>query len=304
VSPRTRGVLLAATTALCWAVLAIALKFSLTVFSSGTVVWCRMAIAFALLFTYMGLSNPRSVLSLRRATALSLFASVAIASNYFAFLKGIELTTASNAQIMIQMAPLSFAVLSLVLFKERLSWLQGFGLLTAFLGFAFFYWDQILVSWEELAQFQIGNQWLAVAVVSWTLFALAQKVLLRTMAPLEFNLIVFAVATLVLFPMATPQELLTSDWLHTAVLLFLGLNTVVAYVALSAALLLIPSSHVSVIIAVNPLLTVALMTALTESQVTWIKGEPVHWRGLVGAVFVVLGVILTVRKPRRLSQAR
>src|SRR5690349_11790470 len=102
---------MATVTALSWAVLAIGLKLALHSFSSGTIVWVRMIFAFALLLAVFSVKRRSWLEILYRPPLLGVLAAVLIAVNYYGFMKGIELTTASNAQIMIQLAPLSFAVL-------------------------------------------------------------------------------------------------------------------------------------------------------------------------------------------------
>lgn len=294
---------MATITALAWAVLAIALKFALHKFSSGTIVWTRMVIAFLVLFVGFGLYRREWLEILWRPRWIAVLSGALIACNYYGFMKGIELTSASNAQIMIQVAPMSFAVASIFMFKEIPSLLQAVGLTTAVAGFGFFYWDQILVSFSDIERFQTGNLWLMFAAFTWTGFALIQKSLLKVYKPQQFNLLIYAVSALLLAPLNSFTELPTINGWDALLITFLALNTVVAYGALSEALNRIPANQVSVIIAMNPLLTLLIMSYLAWIKVQWISAEPIHWRGALGAVLVVIGVILTVSKPRRLSRA-
>ncbi len=294
---------MAAITALSWAVLAIALKFALQKFSSGTIVWLRMALAFAFLFAICWHWRPAWLGLLRAPPWLGVLSGVLIAVNYFGFMKGIELTSASNAQIMIQLAPMSFAFLSIFIFHEKPSVRQTAGLLTAVAGFAFFYWDQILVSVSDMERFNAGNLWLLLAAASWAVFALLQKALLKKYPAQAFNLLIYGISAVLLAPWTGWSELSTVNIFDVTLIVFLALNTVIAYGALSESLNRIPASHVSVIIAVNPLLTLMTMTYLTQMKVQWIAAEPIHWRGFLGAALVVAGVILTVATPRRLSPA-
>ena len=137
---------------------------------------------------------------------------------------------------------------------------------------------------------------------TWAGFALLQKTLLKKYAPQQFNLLIYAIAALCLLPTAHLAELSVASPWYLVLIVFLALNTVVAYGAFSEALLRAPASHVSMIIAVNPLLTLALMSYLAQMEVEWITPEPIGWRGLVGAFLVVVGVICTVASPPRLSR--
>lgn len=295
---------MAAVTAVSWAVLAIALKFALKSLSSGTIVWTRMVLAFVILLALFAWHDRRGLKILRRPPWMGLLAGALISCNYFGFMKGVELTTASNAQIMIQLAPMAFALISIFAFKEVPAPLQICGLLTAVSGFGFFYWDQILVSYDQLDRFQEGNLWLLMAAGTWSIFALLQKFLMKRWKPQEFNLLIYGLSAVLLFPTADMDRLDSISTGSAVLILFLALNTVVAYGAFAEALTRIPATHVSVIIAVNPLLTIALMDALARMEVQWIAAEPIHWRGYLGAALVVLGVILTVTNKPGLSSRR
>lgn len=295
---------MASITALSWAVLAIGLKLALKTFSSGTIVWFRMSVAVAILLVFALLWRRGWFKILMPPPWLAVLSGVLITCNYYGFMKAVELTTASNAQIMIQFAPLGFAAASIFVFKEVPTRLQLFGMLTAVAGFGFFYWDQILVSVDQVARFQEGNLWVLFAAVTWIGFALLQKALLKKHAPQAFNFLIYLVATALLWPLADLGEWQGAGTLDILLVFFLGVNTVVAYGALSEALIRIPASHVSLIIAVNPLLTIFIMTILTRMEVEWIQGEPIHWRGYIGALLVVTGVILTVTRPTRLSRRK
>lgn len=292
---------MAVITALSWAVLAIALKFALNSFSSGTIVWVRMVIATALVAGLFAIYRKSWLKILKRPPALTLLCGALLSVNYYGFMKGVEYTNASNAQILIQLAPLSFALLSIYIYREIPTKIQVLGMLIATLGFAFFYWDQILNSVDQIDRFQTGNLWLLAAAGTWALFALIQKRLIKSFAPQQINLVVYLVSAIILAPSANIAELNNVGWGMGLLLVFLGVNTVIGYGALGEALARIPASHVSIIIAVNPLLTIFIMTLLTRMEVEWIRGEPIHWRGFLGALLVVTGVILTVTKPVRLS---
>ncbi len=295
---------MATITALSWAVLAIGLKLALKTFSSGTIVWFRMSIAVAILLAFALVWRRQWLKILLPPPWLAILSGVFITFNYYGFMKAVELTTASNAQIMIQFAPLGFAAASIFVFKEVPTPIQLLGMLTAVVGFGFFYWDQILVSVDQVDSFQTGNLWVLFAAATWIGFALLQKALLKKYPPQAFNLLIYLVATVLLFPLADMGEWQGVGAFEILLVVFLGINTVVAYGALSEALIRIPASQVSMIISLNPLLTIFIMTILTQMEVEWIKGEPIHWRGFTGALLVVTGVILTVTRPTRLSRRR
>lgn len=293
--------MMATITALSWAVLAIALKAALLTYSSGTIVWVRMVIAAVLMVGIFAITRRHWLSILIKPGWQSVVCALLLSVNYYGYMKGVELTSASNAQILIQLAPLSFALSSIYFYREIPTRVQWIGMSVALMGFGFFYWDQILNSMGNLHRFQTGNLWILAAAATWCVFALMQKSLLKIYAPQQLNMLIYLVSALALAPTATVSELSATTWPSALLVAFLAINTIIAYGALSEALMRIPASHVSMIIAVNPLATIFIMTTLTQMEVEWARGEDIHWRGYLGALLVVTGVILTVSRARRLS---
>ncbi len=56
-------------------------------------------------------------------------------------------------------------------------------------------------------------------------------------------------------------------------LIYLGLNTVLAYGSLALAIKLTEATRVSVIITLNPIITFVTMAILTRMEVSWIEPE-------------------------------
>lgn len=295
---RAIGILSAVVTALCWAVLAIGLKMALKYTDSGTIVWMRMVIASAVLLIGYLVTSPGQLRILKHLPLLGLLAGVCLAANYFGYMKGVELTSPSNAQIMIQAETMALIVIGIFYFKERPSPLQGLGFVIASLGFGLFFWDQIRVAVANQAHFIEGNLWIAMAAVTWAVFATCQKILTKLWTPQQINLLIYLLSTIVLAPLADFSNLTTWSWTDHGLMLFLGLNTVLAYGALGEALKRIPASQASVIIAANPLLTIAIMTFLRYQKVQWIEADLIDWRGYLGSALVVVGVIFAVRQPK------
>ncbi len=284
---------MAVVTGVCWALLAIALRQAYLHASTGTIVWFRMIVPFLILFSYFAITDFKKLKKLR-PRPLILVSGLGLAINYFAYMRGLELTSASNAQIMIQAGPLSLLLIGILYFKERPSRSQLIGLSLALIGFGLFFWDQILLSVADAPKYVRGDLWLMLAAVTWAIFAALQKGLRGDWSPQQFNMVIYAVCSVALFPMAQLEEMTTWSpgiW----VLMFLcALNTLVAYGAFAEALKRAPASHVSLILAANPLLTIFLIALMAQLGIEWISPEPITWRGILGAICVVGGVALTV----------
>lgn len=293
---RQKGLLFATITALSWAVLAIGLKYALTFTDSETIVWMRMAVAAVVLGGILTVRQPGTLKNLWPLPPLGVAAGLMLAANYLGFMKGVELTSASNAQIMIQMGPLSLILIGLLYFKEVPSPKQKLGFVLASAGFSLFYWDQWTSSRSAGISLGEGTVWIVMAAVTWALFATFQKILVRKHSPQHLNLLIYTVSALALLPAANPSSLIDLSPWALLLLVALGINTIVAYGCLAEAFQRAPASQVSVIISANPLLTLALIAGLQFVGWDFIPGEQVGSVGYVGAVLVVSGVIFTVTK--------
>jgi drug/metabolite transporter (DMT)-like permease len=297
----TLGILYAITTGLCWAVLAIGLKYALHFTSTGTVVWVRMIVAFGILFAHYLIRSPQTLKQIfYRPPTRVLVAGIFLACNYFGYMKGLELTSASNAQIMIQLGPLTLLFMGVFYFREHIRWQQWIGIGIALLGFVFYNWDQLLVTISQHDMYVAGNIWLLFAALTWAVFAVLQKIQFEQgWTPQMTNLLIYAVCLVCLTPTATPSELVGLNFWQYFVLFLLGLNTLVAYGAFAEAMHLIPASYVSLIISVNPLLTIFLVGLFAHFGLTFISPEPIMWRGYLGAALVVSGVSIAVSLKKR-----
>lgn len=294
----TKGLWWAVLTGICWGVLAVALRVTLNYATSGSIAWVRMLTAWLILVLYWWIKDRKKISSHWRFSPTLWLAGGFLALNYLAYMKGLELTSASNAQVMIQLGPLMLMLVGILKFKERPSFTQTLGLIVSTLGLLIFSWDQLNLAWQNAGRYLWGNLWITIAALSWAAFAVMQKMAQNRWHSQEFNLTVYLVCTLALAPFCHWSEI--PNWSGVAWLLILGcgLNTVVAYGAFAESLRLAPANQVSVILSANPLLTIALVSGLSALQVDWIHSEPMAWRSYLGALMVVLGVIMTVWRRR------
>ncbi len=262
-----------------------------------TIVWFRFLFAFIFMFFFYACFDRKAFQILHRPPWRALGAGIFLGLNYYAFLVGLDLTSPSNAQIMIQAAPFGLAITGIFLFKEKITNLQTLGFLFTPIGFYLFYRDQLSVSLLS-KQFVDGNMWLIFAAVTWIIYSVWQKQLGRNFSPDRILWVVFAVNSLLFLPFAhfsSLEKMNISNWI---LLSSLGLSTVIAYMALAFALQYSPASQVSMIITINPLLTIFLMNRLAKNGVTWISPETIRPLGYIGAAIVVFGIALTIYRPK------
>lgn len=291
-SQRRSGILFAAATATLWGFLAIAMKVATREVPVLTIVWFRFAFAFLALAIFVARRGASRLRVLRRPPLLGLVAALALTLNYIGYLAGLDRTTPSNAQILIQTAPLMLALIGVFFFKERLNRAQVVGVLVAIAGFSLFALDQHRGAIVESGSLWTGNLIIFGAALAWALYAALQKVLTqRGHAPQDLNLIFYLLPAILLLAwcdFATLASLSPGLWL---LMIFLGANTLFAYGFLGEALKRLPAWQVSLIITMNPLITLASMALLGALELSWLPADHVGALGYGAALMVVGGVV-------------
>jgi drug/metabolite transporter (DMT)-like permease len=296
---QTKGIIYSAITAFFWGLLAIALKVAVQEVDPKTIVWLRFFIAFLFILGWQLYQNPRALKIMISPPLLLVIAAIALSWNYLGFMLGIHYTTPSNAQLFIQFGPMLLALSGFLFFKERFSRIQLAGFVIALFGFAFFYGDQLLAFFEGKKQYNLGVLFTLSGAVAWTIYAVLQKILVRRFPPPMLNLFLFGLPILLYLPFINLAPVFKLNWEWALLLLFLGANTFISYSTLAEALRYIEASKVSVIIFLNPIITFIIMGLLTYLGVDWITHERFSLITILGAVFVISGAFLVVRKKKQ-----
>ena len=285
------GLALSLLTVLLWGVLPIALKIMLQVLDVYTLTWFRFAIAFGLLAIYLALRRKLPSLQQLRSTSLGLLAiaTIFLAVNYLLFLQGLALTSANNAEVLIQLAPVLFGLGAIAIFKERYTLRQWAGMAVLVLGFVLFFNEQLRTLITGASNYLIGSSLIIIAAAAWAVYALAQKQLLQQLSSANVMLIIFGGCALMFSPVAAPQKIFTMSPLHLATLLFCGLNTLVAYGAFAEALENWEASRVSAVISLAPLCTLVAVEVVSSVMPNLFAPEPLTNLGILGAILVVSG---------------
>ena len=300
---RRLGLIFASLTALLWGFLAIAMKVAT---DAGIpvipIVWFRFAFSVLGVALFVAFRNRTRLAILGRPPALALVAAVLLTINYIGYLEGLESTTPTNAQILIQLAPLMLAMIGIFAFKEKMTRKQGIGVVVALVGFALFAWDKHQSAALSGADLDSGNLIIFGAALAWALYAAGQKLLvMRGIAPQDLNLIFYAVPAVLLIPLVDFSAFLSITPTYWLVMVFLGANTLLGYGFLGEAFKRLPAWQVSLIITLNPLITIAAMELLKPLKLAWVPADHVGLVGYLAALLVVGGVgwVLFMGKARR-----
>lgn len=295
----TKGIIYASVTAFFWGFLAIALKVAVQEVEPIAVVWFRFVVAFTLLATWQLFKNPSSFKIYKKPPLLLILAAIGLTWNYISFMLGIHYTTPSNAQLFIQTGPIMLAVAGFVLFKEKINRNQIIGFAIAISGLVFFYHDQLSAFFDEQGQYTKGVAFVLSSALAWATYAISQKKLVVNYSVESLNLFLFGVPALLFIPFVNFAPLLHLHYTWWLLLIFLGLNTIIAYTCLAQALKYTEANKVSMIIIVNPIITFITMGILTKFDVSWIAHERFSMITILGASLVITGAILISKKSKK-----
>jgi drug/metabolite transporter (DMT)-like permease len=295
----TKGLLYASITAFFWGFLAIALKIATRMFEPVTIVWFRFFIAFLLLAAWQGFHDPSAFRILIRPPLILVLAALGLSWNYLGFTLGVDHTTPGNAQIFIQVGALTLALVGITFFKEHLSRRQILGFILALGGLVLFYHQQEGEFIGSGDHYLKGVLLTLSGALAWALYASLQKILVSKHPVESLNLFLFGLPVLIYLPFINLSPLFhlsLSGWL---LMLFLGINTFIAYTCIAKALKYTEANKVSIIIILNPLITFGAMEILDRLNVSWIDAERFTLLTIVGALIVLTGALLVTRQRKK-----
>ncbi len=294
-----KGIILAVVTALFWGVLAIALKVAVRKVDAVTIVWFRFTLAFIPLFIWSLVKQPSRLRILVKPPRLLVAATLALAFNYLGFNLGVQYTTPGNAQLFIQTGQILLAVAGFLFFGERFTSRQYAGFFLALGGLLLFYNQQLAQFSVRQGEYNLGILITLAGAVAWAVYAAIQKKLVARYSAVTLNLFLFGLPMLLYLPFVNFSRLAALNAVWWLLMLFLGLNTLVAYTTLALSLRYLEAGKVSIILIMNPLVTFGLMALLTGAGVSWIDPERLSLLAIIGALTVLAGAILVLWKKRR-----
>jgi drug/metabolite transporter (DMT)-like permease len=290
---RGKGLLLATLTAVLWGCVPVAGKVALGGMSAPLLSVLRLGAAGLVVLLVLAHHGGQR---LTKPPRLVYLAALGLGGNYIAYMVGLEYAGAGTSQVLIQVAPLFLILLGVVALGERPSLRELIGGGLALLGVA-------LVSWEEV---QVGGgSWIGVvlilvAALTWAVYAIAHKRLGRDHASGGTMTWIFLLAAVVVLPTVPLAASRTPDAVQVAGIVFLVLNTMVAYWAFAEALRHIPASTAAVLAMLGPAVTfgILLITNGMPRAQSYVPYEAVTLGKIVGAVLVLAGVGLAVTRRR------
>ena len=287
------GLLLSLVSVFLWGILPIALIVTLQALDVFTVTWFRFLLSFGLLAFYLATRRQLPKLQKLRTMPLGLLAIAMsfLAANYVLFMQGLALTSASNAEVLIQIAPVLMGLGGLAIFQERYNLHQRVGLGVLTLGLVLFFHEQLQNLMTAQGKYLAGSGIIFLAAAAWAIYALAQKQLLQGLPSSNIMLLIYGGCAVLFSPFAAPHLILKLNHLQFGMLLFCALNTVLAYGAFAESLEHWEASRVSAVLALAPIITLIAVRAVSFLIPTLIPSENLTLLSLLGAILVVSGSV-------------
>ena len=264
--------------------------------SSGDVIgFYRLGIAAAALTAPFAIQQQRRETPLaRRGIWLALLGGLAFAIDVALWATGINLTTASNATVMSNVAPLWVALASWMFFHERLGPLYWVGLGVAMTGVVTIVGIDALKGLDASA----GNLFALGASLAYAMYQLLTTQARRYMNSLTYSWIFSASGALVLFVTALilGNPILGLPWSSYRALLAIGLiSHLGGWLLINHALGHLRTTTVSVSLLGQPL--TATLIALP------LLGEVPTWWHLLGGALTLTGIAIVILSHKRKPDA-
>jgi drug/metabolite transporter (DMT)-like permease len=234
-------------------------KATLTAIGPLSTALLRFIVASIALLTIQLLRPRRERIARQDIPKILWLGFLAVPVNQMFFLFGLASSTASHAALLYALTPLVVLILARRFLHEGHAMAKLFGVIAAFVGVTLIFLDRGLA--HELSVMR-GDLLMMVAVVSWSIYTIASKDLLRRYDPMTLTTWALVSGTVMILPAlflpgAIPplRAVTPAAW---GGILYLGVGTsVVAYALWSYALRRLEASKVAITTNAQPVLTSA-----------------------------------------------
>jgi drug/metabolite transporter (DMT)-like permease len=288
------GFSLSLLTALMWGVLPVVLELLLDVLDVVTITWARFV--FSALFVFLLLVRTRRLPLVRSfATSVRVLVAIAVAAllgNFMLYLVGLDMLNPETTQVMIQLAPFILMFGSVLLYGERMGALEWSGAVVLIVGLLLFFNIRLQILVSGMSSYSLGVFVMVLASVSWSVYGLLQKRLLRSMNSLQLTLLIYSGGALTLLFFISPVSLLALNGVQVLALLFCCVNMVLGYGAFTEAMHVWQAAKVSAVIALAPVITMLSMVLAVRLWPEIYSSSELNILSWVGALLVVAGSML------------
>jgi drug/metabolite transporter (DMT)-like permease len=295
------GLLLSLLTAFMWGTLPIALQLLMQSLDVNTITWARFV--FSAAFVWIVLQRRGQLPALRgfdrRTLLLTGVAIVALMANFLFYLVGLDHLNPEASGIIIQLAPFLLMAGSVLFYGERMTPLDIVGALVLFGGLLLFFNERLGLLFGGLNDYTFGVAAMLLAALTWSVYGLMQKTLLRVMNSMQLTLLIYSGGAVLLLLFSAPADIMALGWLPLVVLLFGCLNMVIGYGAFTEAMRVWQAAKVSAVIALAPVVTIICMPLAVWLWPDHYSSSQLNPWSYLGAALVVAGSMLSALGKRR-----
>lgn len=289
------GLFLSLLTAFMWGTLPVALQLLVQVLDVNTITWTRFT--FSAVFVAMVLQRRGQLPPLRsysrRTLLLTSVAIIALMGNFLLYLVGLDHLNPEASGIIIQLAPFLLMGGSVLFYGERMTPLDIVGALVVFGGLLLFFNESLGLLFGGLSDYTIGVVAMLVAALTWSIYGLMQKTLLRVMSSMQLTLLIYSGGAVLTLFLSAPLAILELGWLPLLVLLYACLNMVLGYGAFTEAMRVWQAAKVSAVIALAPVITIIAMPLAVWLWPNHYSSSELNLWSYLGGALVVAGSMLS-----------
>lgn len=286
------GFFFALVAVIAWGSLPIALQQVVAVMTPQTIVWYRFVVAAIGLLIILGFSRklPKRTQFLPRYRTLALIGVIGLAGNFFLFNSSLKYIQPAIAQIFGQLSSFAMMIFGIVFFKERFRLNQKIGLVLLIIGLVLFFNDRFGLFFSLNAD-SIGILLAAGAALVWSVYGVAQKLMLREFKSQQVLLVIYIGCAFVFTPFAEFSQVKTLNGWTLFCFIYCCLNTLIGYGAYAEALNRWDVSKVSVVTTLMPLVTILFSYWLYMFYPESFAKPDLNLISYIGALVVVCGAI-------------
>lgn len=282
-----------------WGILPIALKELLAGMDATTIVWYRFLAAGIVLAAWLSFKGnlPNPLKATAEVRWILVVAALGLCANYSLFSQSLNYVNGETSEAVIQLTTLFLILGGVIFYKEPFDGIQKLGTAFIVFGLVLFFHDRLssLTSLENKET--IGILIVFVAAVTWTVYALLQKRLLKSFASVQILFLIYGFSVFAMLPFISPVTLFQLSGFELALLGFCCLNTLIAYGCFAEALNLWDASKVSAVLALAPLFTIGTLKLIVLVEPSYAFSDRLTVVSLVGASFLVVGSVLAALMP-------
>ena len=283
------GLILTVITTIIWSIVPVCIKVILRALDPFTIALTRFVLATVVVWL---------VLQKREARRLNagdkfwiVLGGAGMAGNYNIYNIALQHTTASAANLVVQIEMVGLIILSRLILKEKLGTWKIIGILVTMAGITIVFSGNGYLGDITKAEYMLGNAIIMIAGISWSFYGLAQKMLANRHIPTTQGLVgIFGVAAIFSIgpTLAFHESRGHITPLMIACLIIISVfSTGIGYLLLGKAFRLLDASTVVATSSLLPIFTIISARILISELLTV--------NLLIGALLVV-GGILTIAK--------